>query len=124
MNQSPVTRTLLLIGTLLWLFSSCAPTQPIQDKQIEEIEIIDSPAGPESSLPYLIKGDNDHLYLSWVERLNDTTILKYAWRENDQWSAPQTIAQGIDWFVNWADYPMISADQQGQMMAHFPGQKQ
>ncbi|WP_258099204.1 hypothetical protein [Marinoscillum pacificum] len=71
-----------------------------------------------ANLPYLTIDKNGDLLHSWVEKTSDTTILKFATFSNDQWSTPVEIAQGDDWFVNWADYPMIAATQQGRM-AHF-----
>ncbi|MER8349348.1 sialidase family protein, partial [Acinetobacter baumannii] len=35
------------------------------------------------------------------------------------WSAPRTIAEGGDWFVNWADTPHIAATADGALWAHW-----
>lgn len=49
-------------------------------------------------------------YLSWVEYLNDSTdVLAFSTLESGNWSAPKIIAQGDDWFVNWADFPSFVA---------------
>ncbi|CAN0551150.1 unnamed protein product, partial [Ectocarpus sp. 12 AP-2014] len=37
--------------------------------------------------------------------------------ENGIWQEPETIIQGTDWFVNWADYPMI-AENNGNYWSH------
>ncbi len=58
--------------------------------------------------PNLFTNENGEVYLSWVEKLNDsTTALQFSTLEKDQWSAPKTIATGTDWFVNWADFPSL-----------------
>lgn len=84
------------------------------------LQSVESPAGSNTSLPYLIKGADDLLYLSWVEKRDSGRIdLKYSVFKKDFWQEPGVIASGTDWFVNWADYPMMAVDTQGNMIAHF-----
>jgi hypothetical protein len=37
----------------------------------------------------------------------------------NSWSAPVIIATGRNWFVNWADYPVIATDGDGNFIAHY-----
>ncbi|RMG46335.1 MAG: exo-alpha-sialidase [Acidobacteria bacterium] len=37
----------------------------------------------------------------------------------DAWSAPRTIAEGEDWFVNWADFPSLAVGEDGRLIAHW-----
>ena len=107
----------LIIASLL--LSSC---QKNQEKATENptIQRIESPADGNASLPYLIKGGDDLLYMSWVEKRDSGWIdLKYSVQKEDIWQTPEVIASGNDWFVNWADYPMMAVDKQGNMIAHF-----
>ena len=56
--------------------------------------------------------------LSWVDVLPDTS---YALRMSvlgGEWSRPRTIAQGRDWFINWADFPAIAVTDR-VMVAHW-----
>lgn len=102
-----------------FLLSSC---QQNQEKATENpvLQIVDSPTGSDTSLPYLIKGGDDLLYMSWVEKRDSVWIdLKYSVLKDDVWQQPEIIASGNDWFVNWADYPMMAVDNQGNMIAHF-----
>ena len=39
--------------------------------------------------------------------------------DGTQWSAPQAIARGADWFVNWADTPHLAATEDGALWAHW-----
>jgi hypothetical protein len=81
---------------------------------------LESPVGPNASLPHLVTGEDDQLYLSWIEKGDSGQVqFYYASMENDKWSAPERIAGGNDWFVNWADYPMIAVDKAGNMVAHY-----
>ncbi|MCB9352367.1 MAG: hypothetical protein H6573_33500 [Lewinellaceae bacterium] len=61
--------------------------------------------------PNLFVSGDGQVYLTWVEFLNDTTdALLFSKLENGQWGKAATIAQGDDWFVNWADFPSLSAN--------------
>lgn len=107
----------LIIASLL--LSSC---QKNQEKATENsaLQNVESPAESNASLPYLIKGGDDLLYMSWVEKRDSGWIdLKYSVQKEDIWQTPEVIASGNDWFVNWADYPMMAVDKQGNMIAHF-----
>lgn len=98
---------------------SCQPTK----KRTEETSIltsIESPSGSNASLPYLIKGGDNLLYMSWVEKRDSGWIdLKYSMFKENAWQESEVIASGNDWFVNWADYPMMAVDNRGNMVAHF-----
>lgn len=58
--------------------------------------------------PNLFVSSDGKAHLSWVEYLNDSTdVLAFSTLESGNWTAPKIIAQGTDWFVNWADFPSI-----------------
>jgi len=60
--------------------------------------------------------------LSWVEYLNDSTdVLTFAHLDGYQWSAPEIITSGNNWFVNWADFPSLVTYQEDEakMAAHW-----
>lgn len=51
------------------------------------------------------------VYLSWVEFLSDSTdALQFSKMAHQNWSTPQEIARGNNWFVNWADFPSLSVN--------------
>ena len=98
---------------VLLAFTSCQNNSSIQ--------AIDTPCkfGGESNLH--ITKDGKAL-LSWVEYLNDTTdVLAFAYLESGEWSAPNIIAKGSNWFVNWADFPSIVASKENSnhLAAHW-----
>lgn len=85
--------------------------------QVREIE---SPAPPGSVAPNLAVGQNGRVYLSWIEKLGDNrAALRFSVREGDGWTAARTIAEGANWFVNWADFPSIVALPDGSLAAHW-----
>ena len=72
--------------------------------------------------PNLFCSPGGAVYLSWVEQLNDTTnALLFSTLENDEWSKPKTIATGSDWFVNWADFPVLVTygEDEASLAAHW-----
>lgn len=70
--------------------------------------------------PFLHTDPRGALYLSWIETLDSATHrLQYARWQDGGWSGPITIAQGRDWFVNWADFPQFAADGNGHFIATF-----
>ncbi|HYI09323.1 MAG TPA: hypothetical protein VEK57_09640 [Thermoanaerobaculia bacterium] len=62
-----------------------------------------APAGPGAAEPHLAASRDGSLLMSWLEN----GALKFASYENGRWSAPKTIVQRNDLFVNWADFPSI-----------------
>jgi hypothetical protein len=71
------------------------------------------------ALPYLFTNNHGKTFLSYIERNDSISRLKYTTWENDHWMPSQTIAEGADWFVNWADYPQISEFSDGTLIACF-----
>jgi len=86
-----------------------------------EIKVQSSPAGSPSAEPHLFTDSSGIVFLSWVEKRGDSAWLKYSTVEGDRWSTPRVIAQGNTWFVNWADYPMVTSNGKGSLMAHVLG---
>lgn len=68
--------------------------------------------------PYLFTDKAGQTWLSYQQRNDTLTRLWITGLQLADWSAPQLIASGKDWFVNWADYPVIASDGEGHMMAH------
>ena len=78
-----------------------------------------APAG--SAQANLSQAPGGDLLLSWIERVpaggHRLVFARHA-AEGKAWSAPQEIAQGRDWFVNWADFPALQALPDGSLWAH------
>ena len=78
-----------------------------------------SPTGPGSGEPFLALGRDGLLYLSWLEPADSAHALKFATFDGSEWSAPRTIREGRDFFVNWADFPSIKVLEDGRLAAHW-----
>jgi len=101
---------LLMIASVL-LFSTLGFAQ---------VRELPSPAGQGSGQPNLAVSPNGRVYLSWIERLSEGRVsLRFSVLEKEKWSAPQTIAEGSNWFVNWADFPSMIALPDGSLAAHW-----
>lgn len=80
------------------LISACAK---------KEIIITEIPFefGVNNAEPSLV-AHNGNLSLSWLNSIRGKeATLFYTELENENWKAPTKIANGTDWFVNWADFP-------------------
>jgi hypothetical protein len=83
-----------------------------------DVQPIASPAAPNSGQPHLSASPRGVL-LSWIERDAAKATLRFAERIPSGWSAPQTVASGTDWFVNWADVPSVIRLTNGAIVGHW-----
>jgi len=84
------------------------------------IQASDSPAGVDSRDPELSATADNRLILSWVEKVGDKHYsLRFATRDAGNWSRAGTVAEGDNWFVNWADFPSVIALADGSLAAHW-----
>ncbi|MEL1264854.1 hypothetical protein [Pseudoxanthomonas putridarboris] len=121
----------IVLGVALAMLAACgAPTA--ESARENEAPAVAKPAvhpwtlpvGAGSAQPDLAVSPDGGLLLSWVEpvgegrhrlRLGRTSPLG----EGNAWDAPLTIAEGDDWFLNWADTPHVYALQDGSLWAHW-----
>jgi len=104
-------RLLMSVVFGLWLFSI------VSFAQVRELPSL---TGQGSGQPNLAVSPDGSVYLSWLERLGEGRFsLRFAVKEKDQWSAPRVIAEGSNWFVNWADFPSMVALPDGSLAAHW-----
>jgi len=84
---------------------------------------VDPPVGSYSMAPNLVAA-GEELYASWIERFESSAgetrhRLMMATLSDEGWSAPATIAEGGDFFANWADLPAIAVAEDGTLYAHW-----
>ncbi len=105
-----------LIGFMIF-FSACSQEAGLHQTSVE---LFKGPAHEGTSLPFLKVGEDHQLYLSWVGETEDRSTLYFASLEKEnKWSDTEVIASGTNWFVNWADYPSLNIDSQGNKISHF-----
>lgn len=104
---------LLLTGSIISCTNNekkTATTSPIE---------FASPAADSCAEPFLFTDRNGIVYLSWIEKIGTDSKLKFSSFVNDTWTKSIDIASGNNWFVNWADYPVIAGNGNGYLMAHY-----
>jgi hypothetical protein len=69
--------------------------------------------------PSLARGPDGMVWLTWLETQDRQTALRMATLApgSPGWSAPRTVAAGENWFVNWADFPALTAGPGGRATA-------
>ena len=77
------------------------------------------PVTASAAQPDLITVPDGRLLLSWIEPQDVGHALKFAGFAGNRWNAPQAIATGKDWFVNWADTPHLALAGDGALWAHW-----
>lgn len=109
-----------MLSFLLLIFLSCKNEERKEVKKPTDdiLTEIPFPGGKNTALPHLFTG-KERTLLSWVETINDSTSkLKFSFFDNGQWSQPSEVVSGSNWFVNWADYPMVT-ENNGNLLAHY-----
>jgi BNR repeat-like domain len=117
MPQNNMTK-LITVLSLIIVFASCAD-KTTETKTTGEVVSLSSPAADSTAEPYLFTDAKGIVHLSWVQKKGKEASLHFSSLVNKEWTAPVTISSGNNWFVNWADYPVISSDGSGNMLAHF-----
>lgn len=105
--------TLFLSFSIFLLIIGCDTDQRVIVNQVS------SPASQNSSLPRLFTDNTGTVYMSWVEEADNMSYLKFSSFSRNTWSEPETINSDSTWFVNWADYPSIIAQNGTPLAAHW-----
>lgn len=77
-----------------------------------------SPAAPDSAQPQ-ITAQGDRVVLSWIERSGNVAALKFSERTDAGWTPARSVAEGDNYFVNWADVPSVIRLNDGALAAHW-----
>ncbi|MCC6991268.1 MAG: exo-alpha-sialidase [Acidobacteria bacterium] len=84
------------------------------------VTLLPTPAGADSGMYSLATAADGRTYLVWIEPVaSGGHALKFSRLEGDAWQAPVQIAQGANWFVNWADHPTLTATAEGRLFVHW-----
>jgi hypothetical protein len=94
----------------------CSGCSTRWEPQITEIP---SPAAAIGASEPQLTAFAGHAILSWIERSGETASLKFSERTANGWTAPQQVASGDNWFVNWADVPSVVRVSDHLLAAHW-----
>lgn len=101
---------------------------------LAQVRRIDPPAGEGSGMPYFAQRQDGAVFLSWTEPVGAPPepvgaqtaspaerrhALRVSHWNGTAWTPPETITQGANWFVNWADFPALTVLPDGSMLAHW-----
>jgi hypothetical protein len=92
------------------------------EKSINLIDSIENLTHVGSQCSRVVKDQNGNIFLSWVEILPDTSyafMMSSLEPINSTFPDRHMIAQGKDWFVNWADMPGIYPFTNGTFLAYW-----
>ena len=97
------------------------PNPPSEAARALVIRENDSPTVSDSREPELhATTDGRRVLLSWVEKVGEKRYaLRFAARDERGWSETRTVAEGENWFVNWADFPSLVELADGSLAAHW-----
>lgn len=115
----------LPLGVAMLLVAACDDAARTGDASSADVASLPaavpltSPAAPGSGEPNLSTAPDGRVLLSWVEIVDSSHALRFAVLGDSGWSDPRTIAQGADWFVNWADFPSLIQLDDGTLAAHW-----
>jgi hypothetical protein len=111
-------RRLLSLVALLAL-GACAPDEREAPPSLP-LRLLETPAREGSGESFL-SSDEDGVLLSWIERIpGGGHQLRVARLGADLvWTAVNTVSQGDDFFVNWADFPSVVQGAGGRIWAHW-----
>ena len=112
----------LALITLICFGCNRSISQPVSSAEpILAMQATNSPtADSDSREPDLHRSDDGQIVLSWVEKTGERSYaLRLSLRDAKGWSEPRTVAQGDNWFVNWADFPSAIALRDGSLAAHW-----
>jgi len=127
-RQFNLMRVLQFLCALLLAFagvviSACEQSVPAPSSMgsapitVREVE---SPAGRSSREPKLFAAADGQLILSWLEKIaGNRYALRFSTRSGNVWTEPRTVAEGSNWFVNWADFPSVIKLPDGALVAHW-----
>lgn len=99
--------------------AACAPDDvPSPGTEIAEpaAATVLSPAAPGSGEPFLAS-DGDGVWMSWIEPAAAGHRVAAAYYDGE-WGPATTVAEGDDFFVNWADFPSVQP-LGGRLVAHW-----
>jgi len=106
-----VHRSLFLFMMAAGAVAACfaAPMPMALNVSVDDLR---SPAGAGAMGSSLTTSSAGATWLSWIEPDGENQhALKFARFDvaNRRWSEPRLVASGADWFVNWADFPVLAA---------------
>ena len=108
---------------LLAALSACSVPEKAVAPAADVLESLDPPAGLGAFAPNLASADGN-LIATWLEPAiladdSEGHRLRFSRFVDVEWSEPVSIAEGSDFFANWADFPAAVESADGTLWAHW-----
>ncbi len=97
------------LGAFVLVFLAACSNAP---SSVQEITV---PSAAGAAEPFLSATRDGSLLMSWIEN-GSVHVARYG---AGKWSAPATVVQRDDLFVNWADFPSVVEMPGGTLLAHW-----
>jgi hypothetical protein len=98
------------------LLGGCGPADTNSEAAVRQLA---TSAAAGSAEPHLAIGRGQDVVLSWLEPVGDGVALKFSTLELHGWTDAKIVAQGTNWFVNWADFPSVVPIRDDLWAAHW-----
>ncbi len=105
---------LVVLAAAISLSSNALPAAA-QDQAFDAIIKLAPPTGPGAREPALATLPDGRIAMSWTEPADQGYAVRVVTGDSSGWDAPRTVAQGTDFFVNWADFPTLTAVDNGTL---------
>ena len=117
----PFVASVLMLGSAVACAGDAARPRPVgAASTLGAVHELTSPAPVGSNTPHLTVGPQGQVLLSWTQRLPESTVASQlaAW-DGTRWDSTRTVAAARPFFVNWADFPAVTALGNGDLAAHW-----
>jgi hypothetical protein len=102
---------------LIALLGGCSDGAGLPPLSSSEVAV---PAGPGTSEPFLSATGAGRVHLSWLERMDDGSHeVRLSTFDGTGWSEPNVVHRSTELFVNWADFPSVTAGPDGALWVHW-----
>lgn len=118
-NQIRPARAFALTACIL---AACGveSSPPAEGRLFTTVDSLASPAPVGAAEPNLAVSPDGDVFLSWLERLPDSSYaLRMSRRDDGVWEQPTIVTQGTTLFVNWADFPSLLSFDEDRLAAHW-----
>jgi len=119
MRHNSIMKTGQVLFCLLFLaVAACRGSEP-SGIAADSLTSLPDPGGAGAALPHLAVDTDGAVWLSWVEPVDGGHALRLARLEDEGWRPVSEVARGLDWFINWADFPAVVPLPGGVLAAHW-----
>ncbi len=110
----------MLLASIAYWPPKAAVAGELDEPIFDSIREIKTPGHRRGRGPNLFASSDGRVFLSWQEQVGDNSFaLRFSRWGNKSWLAPRTISTSAGWFINWADFPSMTAFPNGPIVAHW-----